>query len=239
MKDYISNRELEELGEGLVSRFCEWAGMTKAPKCVDIAGIADFLGLKIVFEHIAEEEPDTIGFLSDGKTPLMVKRHGKIVSFLFPLGTIVLDAILRPDAESGRRRFTIAHEIAHFVICRHNPLPQFHRIYDTERAYSAEEMKRHLTVTEMQADRLAAVILMPGDTVKAALLEFHGEIRVSVYGENVIHRDDKNAIHMMASSLGVSYTALLIRLKELQLLEYRPLSEYVDATLRGGTLPWQ
>ena len=239
MKDYISNRELEELGEGLISRFAEWSGMTQAPKCVDIVGIAEYLGLKVVFEHIAEEEPDKIGFLSDGRTPLMVRRTEGIVSFLFPLGTIVLDAVLRTDAESGRRRFTIAHEIAHYVICRHNPVPQFHWIYDAEREYSAEEMKRHMSVTEMQADRLAAVILMPGETVKRALLEFHGGIPVSVYGENVIHRDDKNTIHRMASYLGVSYTVLLIRLKELFFLDYRPLSEYVDTTLRGGTLPWQ
>ena len=238
MKDYISNRELEELGNGLVSRYNEWSGIKHAPKCIDIVGIADFLGLKVVFEHIAEEEPDKIGFLSDGLTPLKILRNGQIVSFLFPLGTIVLDEVLRTDAESGRCRFTIAHEIAHHVICRHNPAPQFHQTYDTERNYSAEELKRHLSAEEVQADRLAAVILMPEGTVKKALLDFHKGIPVSVYGDNVIPGEDKKTIHKMAACLGVSYTALLIRLKELRLLDYRPLHEYVDARLRGGTPPW-
>lgn len=238
MKNYISNRELEELGSGLVSRFVEWSGMTHAPKCIDILGVAQFLGLTVTFEHIAEEEPDKIGFLSDGRTPLKIRRNGTVISFLFPLGTIVLDAVLLTDAESGRCRFTIAHEIAHHVICRHNPVPQFHRTYDSERNYSAEEMKRHLSAEEMQADRLAAVILMPEDSVRQALLDCNEGYPVTVYGDNVIRGDDRLTIRRMAGCLGVSYTALLIRLKELRLLDYRPLSEYVDTTLRGGTLPW-
>ena len=238
MKNYISNRELEELGNGLVARFFEWSGLRQTPRFVDIIGVAEFLGLNVVFEHFAEEEPDKIGFLSDGRTPLKIRRNGAVVSFLFPLGTIVLDEVLRTDAESGRCRFTIAHEIAHHVICRHNPVPQFHQIYDTERNYSPDEMRRHLTAEEAQADRLAAVILMPGDTVKLTLLDFHGGLPVTVYGENVIHGDDKKVIHQMAASMGVSYTALFIRLKELGLMEYHPLSEYVDDTLRGGVLPW-
>ena len=239
MKDYISNRELEELGNGLVSSFIEWSGMKQAPKCIDIVGVAQFLGLNVVYEHFAEEEPDKIGFLSDGRTPLRIRRNGQVVPFLFPLGTIVLDPVLRADAESGRCRFTIAHEIAHYVICRHNPVPQFHQIYESERSYSSEELKQHLTAEEAQADRLAAVILMPEASVRRALSYYHRGCQISVYGQNVIHGDDKKTIRKMAGCLGVSYTALLIRLKELHLMDYRPLSEYVDTTLRGGVLPWQ
>ena len=38
----------------------------------------------------------------------------------------------------------------------------------------------------------------------------------------------------MASQIGVSYTALLIRLRQFELLDYRPLEEYLDRTLPGG-----
>ena len=78
MKDYIPNRELEELGNGLVSSFIKWSRMSHAPKCIDIVGVAEFLGLNVVYEHFAEDEPDKIGFLSDGKTPLKVRRNGKV-----------------------------------------------------------------------------------------------------------------------------------------------------------------
>ncbi len=129
-----------------------------AARCIDIEGLANYLGMTVVFETFAEEDRDKVGFLADGRTPLKVRRKGSIVSFCFPLGTIVLDSFLRQDKKSGRRRFTIAHEIAHSVIEKHNPVPQFHRIYDSEHGYTFQELKAQLTMTENQADQLVAVI---------------------------------------------------------------------------------
>ncbi len=41
----------------------------------------------------------------------------------------------------------------------------------------------------------------------------------------------------MADALGVNYTALVTRLKELQLLEIHPVDEYLEYTLQvGGNL---
>lgn len=92
---------------------------------------------------------------------MKIKRAGKIVSFLFPLGTIVADSRLRRDSESGKFRFTIAHEVAHHIMDKHNPSPQFQRTFDAERSYSLEEMRRQFNLVEMQADKLAASLLMP------------------------------------------------------------------------------
>ena len=111
MSTYISNRELEELGEGLTRHYLENAHVQMAARCIDIEGLANYLGMTVVFETFAEEDRDKVGFLADGRTPLKIRRKGSIVSFCFPLGTIVLDSFLRQDKESGRRRFTIAHEI--------------------------------------------------------------------------------------------------------------------------------
>ena len=160
MSTYISNRELAELGEGLTRHYLEQAHIHMAARCIDIEGLANYLGMTVVFETFAEEDRDKVGFLADGRTPLKIRRKGSIVSFCFPLGTFVLDTFLRQEKESGRRRFTIAHEIAHHVIDRHNPVPQFHRVYDSEHGYTMEELKAHLTIAENQADRLAAVILI-------------------------------------------------------------------------------
>ncbi|MBQ9611728.1 MAG: ImmA/IrrE family metallo-endopeptidase [Lachnospiraceae bacterium] len=180
MSTYISNRELEELGEGLTRHFLENARVQKAARCIDIEGLANYLGMTVVFETFAEEDRDKVGFLADGRTPLKIRRKGSIVSFCFPLGTIVLDSFLRQDKESGRRHFTIAHEIAHSVIEKHNPVPQFHRIYDSEHGYTFQELKAQLTMTENQADRLAAVILMPQFTVDQALRDFNKGRRIKV-----------------------------------------------------------
>lgn len=234
MNSLISNRELDELGDGLVRHYLAHSGMQATARCIDIEGLANFLGLTVTYEIFAEKDFDKIGFLSDGKTPLLVRRGGRVVSFLFPLGTIVLDSFLLKDRESGRCRFTIAHEIAHFVINRHRPAPQFHRVYDSEKDYSLKEMSEHFSVVENQADRLAAAILMPQFTVDRALMDFHKGRRIVVYGQNVIADREQKVISRMAAQIGVSYTAMLIRLRQFGLLDYHPIEEYLDKTVPGS-----
>lgn len=102
MNSYISNRELDELGNALVRRYLERSGVQGAERCIDIVGLANFLGLNVTYEIFAERDMDKIGFLADGQTPLMINRNGRIIPFLFPLGTIVLDSFLLKDRESGR-----------------------------------------------------------------------------------------------------------------------------------------
>jgi Zn-dependent peptidase ImmA (M78 family) len=165
---------------------------------------------------------------------LKVMRDGRVIPVCFPLGTIVLDTFLLQDRESGRRRFTIAHEIAHHVLDRHNPMPQFHRIYDSEKEYTIQELKAHLTMTESQADRLAAAILMPRFTVLQALQDFNKGQKVKVYGQAVYANEDRKVIRKMASQAGVSFAAMQIRLQELDLLEFHPLDEYVEERILGG-----
>jgi hypothetical protein len=101
LKKCIPNRELDELGEGLVMAYIRKTGMKVLPKCVDIEGLANSLGLKVIYEEFAEDDYDKIGFLSNGMTPLKVKRGNKVVSFTFPLGTIVVDTNLRRVRRAG------------------------------------------------------------------------------------------------------------------------------------------
>ena len=233
MNSLISNRELDELGDGLVRHYLAHSGMQATARCIDIEGLANFLGLTVTYETFAEKDFDKIGFLSDGKTPLLVRRNGRIVSFLFPLGTIVLDVSLHADKESGRCRFTIAHEIAHFMIDQHRPAAQYHRTFDAEKKYSVAEMNELFNIVENQADRLAAAILMPRFMVDRALDDFYKGKRIPVYGQNIIAPKEDKAISRMAAQIGVSYSAMLIRLRQFGLLDYRPVDEYFEKALHG------
>ena len=76
MSTYISNRELEELGEGLTRHYLENAHVQMAARCIDIEGLANYLGMTVVFETFAEEDRDKVGFLADGRTPLKIRRKG-------------------------------------------------------------------------------------------------------------------------------------------------------------------
>ena len=233
MNSLISNRELDELGDGLVRHYLAHSGMQATARCIDIEGLANFLGLTVTYETFAEKDFDKIGFLSDGKTPLLVRRNGQVVSFLFPLGTIVLDVSLHADKESGRCRFTIAHEIAHFMIDQHRPAAQYHRTFDAEKKYSVAEMNELFNIVENQADRLAAAILMPRFTVDRALDDFYKGKRIPVYGQNIIAPKEDKAISRMAAQIGVSYSAMLIRLRQFGLLDYHPVDEYFEKALHG------
>lgn len=97
-----------------------------------------------------------------------------------------------------------------------------------------EELKAHLTIAENQADRLAAVILMPPFTVDQALKDFNKGRRIKVYGQNVYAAKERRIISRMAAQVGVSFSAMQIRLRELDLLEYHPLDEYVKRNILGG-----
>ncbi len=134
MKKCIPNREIDELGEGLVMTYVRKTGMKMLPKCVDIEGLADSLGLKVIYEEFAEDDYDKIGFLSNGTTPLKIKRGN----------------------------------------------------------------------------------------------------RLPVYGDSVLASEDRTKINKMAAQIGVSFTALMIRLKTFQMLDYHPVYEYIEANMMKG-----
>ena len=83
MQVYVSNREIEQIAEGLVEVSCG----KPLPKCIDIDRVARFLGVTIVYERIAEDDPDKIRFAADGTTALKVFRNG-VKWRLFSQGTM-------------------------------------------------------------------------------------------------------------------------------------------------------
>lgn len=239
MRPFASFYELDSLGEGLskdyISRTHRWNAMS-----VDIEGfITDYLGLHIVYESFAENDKSKIGFLANGVEPLLVYRDGVIASIVFPKDTIVIERFLLKPEESGRRRFTLAHEAAHKIMDKHVPKPAacFHSDYDSEATYTDEDFKRIFSLNETLTNRLGAAIIMPGFLIARALKKYNHAQKLRYYDGGVLAPEDKLTTQRMADSLGVSYSAFLNRLKELSLLERRPLAEYITGELQfGGNL---
>ena len=48
-----------------------------------------------------------------------------------------------------------------------------------------------------------------------------------MFGNGILQAEDKLKVNRMACRMGVSFTSFLIRLRELKLIEYRPLNEYI------------
>lgn len=233
MKTLVTNAEIEEVGESLIRRFI---GKRKPPpNCIDIEGfITDYLHLPVVYAGIAEEDRDKIGFVSDGAYPLAVWEDGERRSVVFPKGTVVIDRFLLQADKSGQRRFTLAHEAAHVIFERMSPTaagPCFNRYFDSERNYNIDELREHLNVCETQTDRIASVLLMPRFLVERLLKRFHSGAPIPIYGSWAMRGEDKLGIQKMADCMGVTFTALLIRLKTLGMTEQRDISEYLDSEL--------
>lgn len=148
----FSYEELDELGEGLIRQYL--GKEAERTCCVDIEGfVTDFLKLPLLYRSFAEEDSDKIGFIADGVTPLRVYEGGTVVRRVYPRGTIVIERCLRKEHESGRRRFTISHECAHYIMDRAVPSAAFHREFDGERAYTQEDFKNLFSFRETQVDR--------------------------------------------------------------------------------------
>ncbi len=235
MTNYISQAEAEELCEAMLRQYLgRDAPMSQS---VDIDGfVRDYLKCTILYENFAEDDPNKIGFAGNGRTPLKIRRDGQTVSVVFPFKTIVLDRYLLRPEEHTHRRFTLGHEAGHIISMRINPdsAACFHRTHDREREYTLKEMQEMYNIGEWQANTFSASLLMPRPVMREALQRFNGGKRLPVYGETVFHPREKVILQKMAASLDVSFTALVIRLRGLGMLNYHDISEYIKKELRLG-----
>lgn len=84
-------------------------------------------------------------------------------------GTILVNRAAR----RGRRRFTVGHELAHFLIPTHKPVKgdQFLCSREDMRRWSAKENETYARM-EVEANRFAALILMPPRHLRAMIGQF-------------------------------------------------------------------
>lgn len=242
MKKFITVQEIEHLSEALIQDFNRKKHYRNS-FCVDIESfVQEYLNMHIVYETLAEEDPDRIGFLSDGKRPLRIRKQGSVREVLFPAGTIVIDRYLQNPSENARRRFTIAHEAGHELLNRHVPIQNdpaaaFHSEFDKEVCSNQEMLRELTTVNEYLANRTAACLLMPYFIMVGALKKYNAAQKVILYEENILAQQEKLLIQKMADAMGVSYSACFYRLKELNLFDERPIEEYFHEKICcGGTI---
>lgn len=134
----------------------------------DLESIAPRLGLRIV-------DVD-----ADGYEGLLRRIKGRMI------GTIALSRAVR---DAGRRRFTLAHELGHYVLPTHAESDSPCRPKDIER------WDQSLREREVEANRFAAVALMPRQTIADLLL----------------HEPSFRSVEQIAERRGTSFTASAYR----------------------------
>ena len=60
---------------------------------------------------------------------------------------------------------------------------------------------------------------------------------IVAYDGYVMAQDQKIIVQKMADAMGVNYSPLFTRLKELNLIDLRPIDEYLTSFNRGGVMP--
>ena len=240
MKCYASYREIDEIAEGLIRQFNTQFHTNS--EYVDIERfVTGFLGYQIRYENMAEADRIKMAFLADGKTPLHILENGKRITVIFPEKTIVLDRFYQRSEEECKKRFAIAHEAGHIImnkLCGMPVVAAFQTEFDKEREYSIQELKEMLSLGERYANNMASALLMPRTKVTEVMKRVTSKERLPIYGDSVIDIEDKKIIEQMASVLKVSFSAMFLCLKQLELTFYRPIEEYITKhlgdVLKGG-----
>lgn len=142
---------------------------------VDVERVADRLNIDVYYEEFVSEI-DGVYLRMPGVPPVIAVNN----TYTKPL---------------GRRRFTLAHEIGHHLLCRRMP--------DNTRLFFVDAVSTHKSMTERACDKFAALLLMPEDLTRQWFEELSA---------NPEHR-----VAIMAERFQVSPGAMRVRLKELNL----------------------
>ena len=103
-----------------------------------------------------------------------------------------------------RQRFTIAHELGHFVLHRGESELFIDRTF---RAFRNQDSATGKDRAEIQANQFAAALLMPEELLKREV------------GDDMIDLAEADLINTLAERFGVSSQSMTFRLENLKLLE--------------------
>jgi len=213
----LSRAEIEFLADRALGAFQK--GQQKGLSPTDIFGFAaGHLRLKLEYATLSTD-CSILGMTSFSDTVCEIYQDDELMLFTLPKGYIVIEKSLHADWHKGRERFTIAHECAHQLLHTAHAL-EFRQCRAVEYAETLCAQRRLSTTgdwLEWQANVMAAALLMPGYQMVTAMNTYFKAGRLQAkYGE--ISVAELKILTEIAELYGVSVSALIVRLKQLNLL---------------------
>lgn len=220
---YLSRDEMEAISERVLKAYEKLPSQAGGPMtAIDPEALAsELLGIKVEYHRLSKYGSvlgltvlgDTFIEVYDNDIPEMVPIDGKTV--------FIDDSFLADDANVGRRNFTIAHEISHQILCMLFP-----------KAYQEAVMKRTVFCyapgvmtrgnksnwAEWQSNGLAALLLQPEHLVRGYMKLFGLGEKIPLLNR-IFAPNEYEAFSLIAEKLGVSKSALHIRMKQLGVIE--------------------
>jgi hypothetical protein len=170
------------------------------PQAVPIEQIVEGYGLSIDYRRLRYNK-DLLGqmIFDDGAYPYYDEESDRYDTIAVTAGTMLIESSLLEHRQSyGRYRFTVAHELAHWIL--HKKI--FTGAFSEAALYKSDSRMKNKV--EWQANYLAAAILMPAGAVKRAFYRAKSE--------------KADVTKRLAKLFEVSKEAMGIRIKELGLI---------------------
>ena len=221
----LSARDFDEIAVGFYDEKCP--EIKKGGLPVDIETIAtERLYLNVVFRPLVSTG-SILGLVTFCDCELELRdEEGKRDVCGYPGGTILVERALLREELTHRRRFTIAHEVSHWLLHRsyHSPTNKKYSYYISCSSVNIERV-RHKTVSddrwaEWQADQLAAALLMPREAFEAYARGAIHEAKCTMESFRSGHRRDAMlyVARRLSEKFMVSHRAVEIRMRGLGII---------------------
>lgn len=222
----FSSKDFDSVAELVLREYAPY--MLEKAQPLDIEALADEAYSLTILDRYLSAHGTVLGLINfhDYKMELM-SLEKQLQEEIIMSGTIVIDARLMPEEHHHRRRFTVSHEVAHWIIHRQ-------MYYPGDRKYCLRKTDSYIMCREAesnrqkprgywsekdwkewQADKFASAMLMPASvfypTAKAVMKGHH-------VGSYILDGCGSKATAAVITELteifDVSRTAVRIRLKQ-------------------------
>ena len=181
----LTRDDLEIIAENIIADFKKEIGIDTSFTLIEQLA-TEYLKLRVTFERLSNDS----GFCGvtaykDTQFKTVVDGHTKIICI--KKNQVILDSdfmeVGKVSELCGKRRFTLAHEIAHqilFSLENEEEKLKYEKMYSTRKAHTIRELKTFEDWNEWQANALGAALLMPRASVDIFMKEIISSIRESL-----------------------------------------------------------
>ena len=236
MARYLSRADLSRIAGKYIDQYYTSFGISKnAPEPIDPERLASaVLGLNVKMLPLCSDG-SVLGLTVFQRCGFTVTLGDgtKLVEIFMPRD-VVIDSALAADRCTGCRNFTIAHEAAHHILADLFP-NDYGKAVKCRGHIAYRERNGQPSWEEWQANTLAAELLMPtflvnAEIERAALCLPNGILYKSASDPNY------EKILEMAARMGVSWSAIRIRLQQMQVIKGKPIHCHPLDIIRFGEL---
>lgn len=167
MLGVCNHRTMEAKSRMILEKYCsEYLWNMEA---IPIEKLIEAIGIDIEYQHITKDGQKILGKLicTDGVTPYYDMDQQKYLFLEVHANTIIIEARLLEQESQGRYRFTLAHELAHWILHKEDIISA-----QNEAAYIDGA---HNNKMENQADYFASALLMPLPVIKKYYYTLNGK----------------------------------------------------------------